>query len=1003
MWIFPSTCEVSALWESLKEDSFFVIQKSSLSLESSQQSKWSFASIVGTISSIINPPQYPFRLLLKNNPLKMLLPGDEAIIIAVSSNIQELLLNWDTIHENIPTLLEDRNDTIKYFMTFVNDLLGDHDHDHHHPSSSPTTSPQLRRHIMSFKQTFGIDDDNDRLLSANPLSICHSNDGKVYCKSLQGWFFISEDHLAHHSLLLGKESRWIIRMSQLISIKRVSESSNNSSFFLKLSKYIFIGNSIILEWREPMKEKRWTILSNLLGKDLAIYDSLIALKNFNNNSQNTLSNCIKQQTHHHQDHHRQHRLDLKESLRERKEIDLLERRFNLTNLYSVIHPFYSRGVKIDSFCGDFIVLEKYLIHSNDSFYTIIPISYILSIEEEEEGKEEKFIINIFVTGCENSIKVEFEDENSSHMLLDCQKRLYNSADAERKYFPGNGGGLGSIFGYFCDNDEDDAVEDIGNKDDLMKSPIIKHIFRKHPTHKVRGAFWDRMSGAFFSRIVEGVYIGGGERECENYNSNNSIEALLDIEKDIERTMPEYKGFQTNNGKESLRTILLWYSQFNKEIGYCQSMNLITAFLLIWCDPIITCNILHIICQKVLPLYFVRNEYSMEGAILDQHCLEKIIIRHLPILEQQLRERKINVALITLPILLSLGLAGANQNGSFSFKNLSLIWDLILFECHIAPLFRVILSLLKGIQRGISVANILDESSFIRIWKKEIESVRDWKGFIEESTNDWSEWVNKDIISDLREQNNLWVREEIRTFKVRRSIREGRNISDFSDDFLRKIFEHWDIYSSKGRFHLLLKNICASNWPTCRGVEMFILSGLFEINFQYDWTSFIKRLNFINNLNSQEIHELIFNYSIMFGESTNLQLTEIYLFLIPEESIEEDDVTYDSDDWEYQRITSVNEITKHDEFKSFIDFKEFIEKNQFIKRFFDKSSLLSLLLHKEELAKCIRKQPQNNKNYIPKEIETTPQLDILISLTKKNDLNHKVGGSMDTLLEEFSNL
>mmetsp|Transcript_21006 Transcript_21006/g.26574 ORF Transcript_21006/g.26574 Transcript_21006/m.26574 type:complete len:104 (+) Transcript_21006:1322-1633(+) len=55
-----------------------------------------------------------------------------------------------------------------------------------------------------------------------------------------------------------------------------------------------------------------------------------------------------------------------------------------------------------------------------------------------------------------------------------------------------------------------------------------------------------------------------------------------IEKDIHRTMPGHILFQeAAQGRQMLTNVLLAYSMYNPEVGYCQGMGFITAMFLMY--------------------------------------------------------------------------------------------------------------------------------------------------------------------------------------------------------------------------------------------------------------------------------------------------------------------------------------------------------------------------------------------------------------------------------------
>jgi hypothetical protein len=67
------------------------------------------------------------------------------------------------------------------------------------------------------------------------------------------------------------------------------------------------------------------------------------------------------------------------------------------------------------------------------------------------------------------------------------------------------------------------------------------------------------------------------------NQELDPEILLQIKKDLHRTAPENKYFQTEEGINSLHTVLKAMAIYDQVVGYCQGMNIIAANILLASD------------------------------------------------------------------------------------------------------------------------------------------------------------------------------------------------------------------------------------------------------------------------------------------------------------------------------------------------------------------------------------------------------------------------------------
>ena len=88
-----------------------------------------------------------------------------------------------------------------------------------------------------------------------------------------------------------------------------------------------------------------------------------------------------------------------------------------------------------------------------------------------------------------------------------------------------------------------------------------------------------------------------------------------IERDLRRTFPGHALFDSNDGLGKLRRVLLAFSCHNSCVGYCQSMNFISAFLLLVFEEERAFWMLVHIIHNILPEDFYTNH--MLAAVVDQ--------------------------------------------------------------------------------------------------------------------------------------------------------------------------------------------------------------------------------------------------------------------------------------------------------------------------------------------------------------------------------------------------
>jgi hypothetical protein len=92
-------------------------------------------------------------------------------------------------------------------------------------------------------------------------------------------------------------------------------------------------------------------------------------------------------------------------------------------------------------------------------------------------------------------------------------------------------------------------------------------------NKLRGEIWELSTGSVYLRMRQ---AGEYERILNDIQLNKKHKlnfSLDEIEKDLNRSLPEYPAYQHDaKGIQTLRNVLSAYAWKNPRLGYCQAMN-----------------------------------------------------------------------------------------------------------------------------------------------------------------------------------------------------------------------------------------------------------------------------------------------------------------------------------------------------------------------------------------------------------------------------------------------
>ncbi|KAL8843340.1 MAG: hypothetical protein Q9170_000198 [Blastenia crenularia] len=347
-------------------------------------------------------------------------------------------------------------------------------------------------------------------------------------------------------------------------------------------------------------------------------------------------------------------------------------------------------------------------------------------------------------------------------------------------------------------------EENGRNVTLVRQPTFTRLFRVGLPNRLRGELWELTSGSLSLRLQKPtLYVD----TLAKFDGRESL-AIDEIEKDLNRSLPEYAGFQSEEGIGRLRRVLTAYSWVNEEVGYCQAMNIVVAALLIYMSEAQAFSLLSILCDRLLPGYYSTTMY---GTLLDQRVFESLVEKTMPILWNHLAKSDVQLSVVSLPWFLSLYI------NSMPLVFAVRVLDVFFLEGP-KVLFQVGLAILR--MNGEELLDVTDDGTFIQILKEyfshlhesahpnsENEKYRNVTRFQELMVVAFREFsqITQSTISEQRAKHKDAVLDNIETFAKRTSIRNlGPDSKRLSLDDLGFLYDRFygTLYEREQRMHMI---------------------------------------------------------------------------------------------------------------------------------------------------------------------------------------------------------
>lgn len=407
---------------------------------------------------------------------------------------------------------------------------------------------------------------------------------------------------------------------------------------------------------------------------------------------------------------------------------------------------------------------------------------------KRDGREQRIIIHLagsrqacerFCDGLKRGLRAAVGSVGKLRRVVGENYSEYLLRSDERKNIPPPDAGLGMIFKYPGDPKKlrdrakmrlwAEYLRDNGRNVTLIRQPTFHKLIRVGLPNRLRGEIWELTSGSLLLRLENPSQFTDTLAKFEGQESL----AIDEIEKDLNRSLPEYPGFQDEDGITRLRRVLTAYSWVNTDVGYCQAMNIVVAALLIYMSEAQAFYLLSTLCEQLVPGYYSTTMY---GTLLDQKVFESLVERTMPILWEHLVKSDIQLSVASLPWFLSLYINSMPL--VFAFRVLDVFFvegPKVLFQVGLAILRINGEELLDAADDGTFISVLksyfarLDESAHPKSENPKLRAVTRFQELMVVAFKEFS-GITHNSITELRLKNKDAVLNNIENFAKRTAIR-----------------------------------------------------------------------------------------------------------------------------------------------------------------------------------------------------------------------------------------
>ncbi|XP_023687547.2 TBC1 domain family member 8 [Paramormyrops kingsleyae] len=629
MWLNPEEVLLKnalKLWVTEKSNTYFLLQRRRGHGHSGGKLT---GLLVGALDTVLdsNARVAPFRILLQT-------PGSQVSwVIASGAGADEVNMHWDWLVQNLLhslSVFENKEDITSFVKGKVKGLIAE---EARSSQAAQEDDPEkFRETLLKFELRFALPT-AEKLVT---FYSCCCWKGHV---PRQGWLYLSANHMAFYSFLLGKEVKMVIPWVEVTRLERVS-------------------TSLLRDTIRVTTHRRQRDFSMFLSVEEA-FGTMVQLANI------TLRRLLDNEA-----------FELDQGLQQPGHITkrVLEQQALKEYVLAQFRLPYSEALRDVATCslwtpharchtaGTLYATDRYLgfVSREEGLCSLlIPLAEVLSVEKPETSSALPAPVIVSVRGQRAFQLIELPERDT--LVASLEERVRGLRGQHKR----------TTVSFQCDTLESEAKrpeppEDFVNNQALMdtyhssqpaaqsatsttEERLVRlweehfsdygrgiHMFRTENAWKLvamgipeslRGELWLTFSGASSELAAHRDQYAGLLKASMGVSSL----ATEEIERDLHRSLPDHPAFQNDTGIAALRRVLTAYAHRNPKIGYCQSMNILASVMLLYTKEEEAFWLLVAICERMLPDYFNRR---VIGAQVDQSVFEELIRERLPELAER---------------------------------------------------------------------------------------------------------------------------------------------------------------------------------------------------------------------------------------------------------------------------------------------------------------------------------------------------------------------------------